>query len=148
MKHTLIFFHIPKTAGTTLNSIIRNNYSSNVIYELGWQPQISINKLKKLDSDRLTKLKVISGHMTFGIHNYIPHECSYVTILRNPIDRVISFYNYLLRAGLPGLTDRIKDECSDITDFLNSEITRQWTDKEISGSICRGFNRGKRSHIW
>lgn len=51
MKHTLIFFHIPKAAGTTLNSIIRNNYSSNVIYELGWQPQISINKLKKLDSD-------------------------------------------------------------------------------------------------
>lgn len=72
MNHTLIHFHIPKTAGTTLNHIIKNNYPNKDIYNFGWQPQISLDNLKKLSDYNKSLIKVISGHMTFGLHNNIP----------------------------------------------------------------------------
>ena len=40
---------------------------------------------------------MICGHMPFGIHEFVPRSSAYTTILRDPIDRVISEYFYVLR---------------------------------------------------
>jgi hypothetical protein len=44
-------------------------------------------------------LKVIYGHVFFGIHELVPSVQSYVTILRHPIDRVLSNYFYRAQHG-------------------------------------------------
>ena len=46
----LLFLHIPKTAGTTLNSIIHKQYAPEVIYNVaGPDLAKSIEKFKTLD---------------------------------------------------------------------------------------------------
>ncbi len=37
------------------------------------------------------------GHFQYGIHEFFPQEYTYVTIVRDPVDRVISHYHYLLQ---------------------------------------------------
>src|SRR4030095_15973884 len=35
------------------------------------------------------------GHLYFGAHAFLSQPCTYLTMLRDPVDRVISHYNYV-----------------------------------------------------
>lgn len=42
------------------------------------------------------KARVVTGHLQYGVHDYIPQRCEYITLLREPIARVVSYYYYVL----------------------------------------------------
>jgi hypothetical protein len=97
----LIFLHLPKCGGTTLNRIIEWEYDPRRIFSIDpifflW----SYQKLNRLPANRLAKMQVLKGHMPFGIHRKLPQPFTYITFLRDPVERVISAYyfakNYLL----------------------------------------------------
>ncbi|NEO03330.1 MAG: sulfotransferase family protein, partial [Moorea sp. SIO3I7] len=94
-QHSLIFLHIPKTAGTTLHYIINRQYKSEYIFEVNCRE--SRNELIRMSEVQKSKIKVIRGHMEFGWHEFIAQPCTYITMLRDPVERVISFYFYILR---------------------------------------------------
>ena len=98
MDQKIIFLHIGKTAGTTFNSIIDRNFDESEIfrfYEISSDQYVE--KFKSLPKERANKIKIIAGHFNFGLHRYIPESCKYITFLRNPLERVISYYYYALR---------------------------------------------------
>lgn len=83
----LILVHIPKTAGSSLTSIICKQYNSSEIFSVGNPALNTVSKINK-------NTKCVLGHNYFGQHkNLGPHI--YVTMLRDPIDRVISHYYYI-----------------------------------------------------
>jgi hypothetical protein len=41
-------------------------------------------------------MQVFQGHMPFGLHRILPQKASYLTVLRDPVDRGISEYYYAL----------------------------------------------------
>ncbi|WDL95147.1 sulfotransferase family 2 domain-containing protein [Alicyclobacillus sp. ALC3] len=87
----LTFMHIPKTGGTTLTNIMCQQYQSNVKYssmKYGAEPSGVVNLLAELNC-----AETLSGHFAYGVHRYIPRQCSYVTILRNPIEQVVSWFH-------------------------------------------------------
>jgi hypothetical protein len=98
---TLIFLHLPKCGGTTLNRIIEWEYSPLRIFSI--DPVLylwSYHKLNRWPESRLAKMQVLKGHMPFGIHRRLRRPFTYITFLRDPVERVISAYyfakNYLL----------------------------------------------------
>lgn len=100
----LIFIHISKTGGSTLRDLLHWNYdgqSYNIKSFDGILPFLA-----QADAEKL-RWKCLQGQLFYGIHAYIPAPCTYLTILREPIARVISHYYYLdvrrKRAGLPPL---------------------------------------------
>lgn len=94
----IIFIHIPKSAGSTVQSIIARKLDSSHRYLLNNQrPLESIESLKELPTSQKEEISFIMGHMDFGIHTYFAKPFKYVTIFRNPIDRVISHYYYVKR---------------------------------------------------
>lgn len=89
----LIFMHIPKTAGTTINQILYNEYKGEKIFT--FHRAISISDFNKLSDSQKLEISVFNGHFAFGIHEYYPSRINYFTFLRNPIERAISGYNFI-----------------------------------------------------
>ena len=93
-----IFLHIPKAGGSTLYKIIGRNYNRNKIFHIhGAKIKESILNFKNLNYEGLDSIKILTGHMGFGLHNHFQNESIYFTLLRNPVDRIISHYYYVLR---------------------------------------------------
>lgn len=86
----LYFLHIPKTGGTTIRkALIR----STKVFKMPLHVSTTMDDFKK----RLTSLtneKVVVGHFTYGIHNFVnaPHE--YATLLRHPAAFVFSCFDF------------------------------------------------------
>lgn len=53
------------------------------------------NYLGRLSKEQRDKIKVIVGHLLpFGIHKYFSRKARYLTLIRDPAKRTLSFYNY------------------------------------------------------
>jgi hypothetical protein len=91
----LIFVHPPKTAGSTLSRIMDWEYSPRHICNIdGRFYYWSFQRVSRWPKERLAKMKLFKGHMPFGLHRFIPQPTTYITVLRDPINRTISEYYY------------------------------------------------------
>ena len=83
--------HLPKTAGTTMAGYVRQNVRNLYFFRQGsW---------KSLSSQAdLSHYGGFFGHFNYGFHNFLfdrkVHRTRQVTMLRDPIERVISAYYY------------------------------------------------------
>jgi hypothetical protein len=94
-EQTVIFLHIHKTAGTTLNRIIERQYPMQQIWTL--DEQHTFDDLLDLSEGQRARVRMLRGHMIFGLHEHMPSPSSYFTLLRDPIERVISFFYFIRR---------------------------------------------------
>lgn len=90
----LIFLHIPKSAGSTIQTIFKRQYRRNAFFVPGKHPDLDVIK-EKLASKN--DLRLCFGHMDFGMHDVVGQDYKYATIIRDPIERVISQYYYVKR---------------------------------------------------
>src|SRR6478752_9888303 len=72
-EEAVIFLHLPKTAGTTLNRLIEWEYPVFEMYSIDpvfftW----SAAHLRRLSADRLKKIRMFKGHMLYGLHEVLP----------------------------------------------------------------------------
>jgi hypothetical protein len=116
-KRRLIFTHIPKAAGSTLDQILLHTARAtghDRIRALGtiYGQFLGFGKLEAIDSlkDRLSRWKkhkpiprVLSGHLPFGIHEVLGGDACYVTMVREPVARALSHFRFGIERG--GWTD-------------------------------------------
>ncbi len=94
---TLLFMHIPKTAGTALRQTILKNYrKSEVAYLYPEPPGFPSPNLRDLPLSQRTQFRLVVGHFQYGIHDDMPNEYWYFTVVRHPVERVWSHYHYLV----------------------------------------------------
>lgn len=123
-KEILIFLHIPKTAGSTINEVLKWKYkSSETFYMNGWEMKKSILKFKNLPHQKRDKIKLIVGHIPFGVHQALSNPSAYITMLRQPVDRVVSLYYYILRDPNHYLHEQIISSQISLEDFVISRMT-------------------------
>lgn len=92
-KELLIYLHIPKAAGTTLNGIINQQYTNNKLFRFDG---INSHQLfTELPITEQNRIQLLRGHFAFGLHKFISRPCTYFTVLRHPVKRVISQYHYI-----------------------------------------------------
>ena len=92
----VIFMHIPKTGGGTLNSILKKQYQDIEVVRNGgfWGDKPPWKN--SFPNDKIQKLQCIRGHFPFGIHEQFLKPFTYVTMLRNPVERLISLYYHII----------------------------------------------------
>jgi hypothetical protein len=115
----IIFLHVPKTAGTTLNRLIECEYPLFQMYSVDpvffrW----SASHLWQLPPKRLKRTRVFKGHMLFGLHQILPQPATYITVLRDPIDRVISAFYFMRSYKLHPLYWTLRRERWTLEDFV------------------------------
>lgn len=145
---TLIFLHIQKAAGTTLHRIIERQYPSRRVYSIDPLPgpqQGSVEQFMALPAAERLRLRVLKGHIWYGLHESMRPPSEYLTLLREPVGRVISFYQFVLRkpehylydylaiGGVP-LADAITARATIAFDNLQTRlISGIWTDVPFGG---------------
>lgn len=99
-KHLFIGLHIPKTAGTTLLYILQKNLSKHSLHQT-----TSLIKNAKLGISFVEEMKYLDDISTIFGHEvdakticYFPNKSIYLfTFIREPISRLISYFNYSQR---------------------------------------------------
>jgi chemotaxis protein histidine kinase CheA len=84
------FFHIPKTAGTSLRFWLLELFAQHEYLECFF-----LEDLEKIAPEKLAQHRFFSGHLGFSLCQALPKQPDIVTWLREPIEREISQYNYL-----------------------------------------------------
>lgn len=125
-----LFLHLPKCAGSTINFHIQEKYSIKSLHlptiatpiltglnEVPWATRDWLDAyISHLPDVRRRSIRIVYGHLAYlGIHNLFRGEPRYFAFLRNPVDRVVSQYNW-------GFTE-------------NASIERVWGVRRQSGDI-------------
>ncbi len=103
---TVVFTHIPKTAGTTLDHIMyATSLSRGAVYRrargaiYGPLPD-ALAQFETWDRDQLATLDYLAGHLPYGIHARLPRSCLYVTLLRDPSAQLLSYFRFGVARGV------------------------------------------------
>jgi len=86
----LVFMHIPKTAGTTLITILDNNFQKKAIFPDQLDPLL----LRSYPAGYLGGFKLFRGHFPLRALQHIPGPKFTFTMLREPRARILSQYHY------------------------------------------------------
>lgn len=127
-EKTLIFVHIPKTGGRTVEAMLQRQYPTERTYDIyGYGSSISeaVEGLKNLPKKGKQQIKLIKGHYQFGLHRILPQQCTYITLLRDPIDRVISHYYYILTHHTHPLHEVVNSRNLSLKDYVLNGISTE-----------------------
>jgi len=119
-NETLLFLHIPKTAGSTMYKVLGRQYSRAETLRLD---SSQIAQFKTLPATQRGRYRLIKGHLYFGFHRYIPGASTYFTFLRRPVERVLSFYYYARSTPDHYLYSQLVNERLDLRTVLARELT-------------------------
>jgi hypothetical protein len=124
---SLIFLHIPKTAGTTLSRIIEKQYPGRAVYTTRTEGghARSLEDFKALDPSQRNEIRCLKGHIPFGMHAYLRQPCVYITLLREPVDRIISHYYFVLKNPRHYLHKQVIEGHMTLDDYVSSGISTE-----------------------
>lgn len=89
----LIFLHVPKTAGVSVTQALRRCVPE--AFTLAGPEDLSAFRLfSEMPPERQRNMRLIYGHMPYGIHEKLHGDWRYLIILRNPLARIMSAYRY------------------------------------------------------
>lgn len=140
--------HVPKAGGTTLHSIIDKQYKKDEIFYIKADKthEEAFQSVEALDKEARDKLKVIKGHMPFGLHKYLSQPFTYITYLREPVKRVISNYYYLINSPDHYLFKEVAGKNMSLEDYVRSDLTNEvdnYQTRMFSGMNIDRFLFGK-----
>tara|TARA_R110000824_G_C15210760_1_gene676589 strand:- start:2370 stop:3071 length:702 start_codon:yes stop_codon:yes gene_type:complete len=95
MKELILFLHVPKAAGTSINTLLKNH--SNTCFVNNGNVAASVADVLRSNILEYEYTQALSGHFCYGIHKDINRQSTYTAILRNPVDRVLSLFFYALK---------------------------------------------------
>jgi hypothetical protein len=106
----IIHLHIPKNAGTSLSRMMKMKLGfwppANLVHHgtvLGYyymKHADRVERLRGLTPQGARRLRFVEAHGGFGLHEFIPRPCTYVTVLRQPLDRTVSSFYFQRQEGL------------------------------------------------
>lgn len=127
----LIFLHVPRTSGSTLHGILARQYPEGATHTAELFLPHDVERFRNLPESRRAEIKLLKGHMAFGLHEYLPGPTRYFTMVRDPIDRLVSYYYYIRRRPTDGLYKEVMDNDVDLATFVASGMARDHTDNSL-----------------
>jgi Sulfotransferase family len=85
----LFFMHIPKTAGSAFSLHLKNHFNfEDICPAVFWPDFLRIPQVRR------GSYKLIAAHLSDDANWYLNVRPIYITVLRDPVERVLSFFHY------------------------------------------------------
>lgn len=148
----LVFLHVPRTGGTTLHHHLAAHFAPHEIC-----PE-RFSRLEQYSPDQLEKWRFFSGHFNADEIRRIPGPLFIVTILRNPIERLLSNYYFWKRQRPETIEKHRLDgprliKAGSLADFLRSnhggvlDSTNNMMARRLAGQVYAWPDGGWRARI-
>ena len=98
-KPKKVFFdHVPKCGGTSVTDYLQDHYLRRKTFSVKTHDaSASIESFKTKSQETRYKYDFVKGHNAHKLIDHVNPECIKVTVLREPLDRIISHYYYAKR---------------------------------------------------
>lgn len=122
----LRFLHIPKTAGSTFARILLNQYKGAPRFVFKGDNSLDRKRFSELSRDEQRSIVLFTGHAPIISGVKEADEIPIITILRDPVNRVKSFCQYVSQGKSGYLLRSFPPETFSLDEFLysgNSELS-------------------------
>jgi len=122
----LRFLHIPKTAGSTFKRILLRQYKGAGHFVFKGNNPLDIERFNALSASERKAIKLFTGHAPIVTGIREADEVPIITILRDPVKRVMSFCQHVSEGKSPHLLKYHPPETFNLDEFLesgNSELS-------------------------
>jgi hypothetical protein len=120
-KEVLIYMHIPKAAGSTFNEILQKEYGARFKRTDDYD---TLNDWKRLrvSYDSPGYPLCVTGHFWYGVHEYIPMKSTYITMFRDPVERIMSKYYYIRRSPDNHLYNEVVGKNLSLEEYVKADL--------------------------
>jgi hypothetical protein len=127
---------MPKAGGSTLQEIIQRQYPPTATFDIQGEGvksvQSSVDRLRHMPEPERARIACVKGHVPFGIHRWLPGTPRYLTMLRDPVQRIVSDYFFALNTPGHALFERMHRDRLCLKDFV---LLR--TEQRLNDIYCR-----------
>ena len=127
----LFFLHIPKTAGTTLINALLAYFPQEAVC-----PYFLMNDLLRASPEELSRYQFVAGHHFYAIHQRLRRKPVCITLIRNPVNWVVSYYMHIVRH--PDHHDHSLTRSKSLLEFVEDpkaqEVIRNYQTRFIAAS--------------
>ena len=120
--HRVIFLHLPKTAGSTLAQVLEREYEDAPMRWIYGDARAEAHTLAAMPHDTRLALRLVAGHMATGLDRHLPGPSAYVTMLRDPVERIVSHYHYVLQRPEGTGNSRAVEGISSLDEYVRSSV--------------------------
>ena len=131
----LLFLHIPKTAGTSMLTALRNMFGDSRIVRLTGAATLTSQPVDDLVATGMADIACVAGHLPAYLLRHHLSRFRPFAILRNPVSRVLSLYRFLHRADAVELARLGLQPGFTLVDFLAG--TEPELVAQINNGMCR-----------
>ncbi len=123
-REVVLFVHIPKTAGSTLRHLASRQDRPRSVFSTGVEEPLpeSIARLQRMLEAQRRRLRLVQGNFGYGLHQLFPQAARYVTFLRGPIERAISFYHYVREENAGGRFAALGRDWPTLREFVTERL--------------------------
>ena len=128
----VLFDHLPKCAGSAIDAYLGSHYPKRLVFKTDPnQPRSSVAKFKELSTEERHRYRLVVGHMAHDLVDLVHPETTTLTILREPVDRIVSHYFYVLQQEQHYLHERVVKDNIQLEDYatlgLSDELENWYT---------------------